>query len=150
MLIRRATADDIPAIIGIYAADEKFGDRESPDDLGSYRQPFEAVDADPAQLLAVAELDGEVVGTFQLTVIRGIARRGMTRALLEAVHVHPNHRSHGVGGAMMRWAIEESRRRNCNLVQLTSNTTRPEAHRFYERLGFQPTHVGFKLPLDHP
>ena len=147
MQIRRATAEDVPAIVAIYAADDLFGSRESLDDPEPYLKAFAVLDADPAHFLAVADLDGEVVGTFHLTVIPGIARRGLTRGLVESVHVRPDRRGHGVGGAMMRWAIDESRRRGCDLVQLTSNTARPQAHRFYERLGFQPTHVGFKLPL---
>ena len=34
-----------------------------------------------------------------------------------------------------------------SLVQLTSDNTRADAHRFYERLGFARTHVGYKMPL---
>jgi GNAT superfamily N-acetyltransferase len=149
MLIRPATADDIPTIVGIYAADELVGKgRESFEDMTPYYEAFDRLAADPHQLLVVAELDGQVVGTFQLTVIAGVARRGITRALIESVHVSPEHRSHGIGGEMMRWAIDEARKRGCQLAQLTSNNARPEAHRFYERLGFRPTHVGFKLVID--
>lgn len=48
---------------------------------------------------------------------------------------------------MLRWAIEESRRRGCALMQLTTDKSRSEAHRFYERLGFAATHEGMKLTL---
>jgi GNAT superfamily N-acetyltransferase len=147
MQIRRATAEDVPAIVAIYAGDDLGGSRESPEDVEAYQKSFAVLDADPAHLLAVADLDGEVVGTFHLTVLPGVARRGMTRALIESVHVPSDHRGQGVGSAMMRWAVDESRARGCGLVQLTSNAARTDAHRFYERLGFKPSHVGFKLPL---
>jgi GNAT superfamily N-acetyltransferase len=48
---------------------------------------------------------------------------------------------------MMGWAIEEARRRGCGLVQLTTDKARPDAHRFYERLGFVASHQGMKLRL---
>src|SRR4051812_9741644 len=147
--IRRATVADVPAIVGLYAADEAFGAREDLDALDGYRVAFAAVDADPAHFLAVAEVaGGEVVGTLHLTVLPGIARRGLTRALVESVHVRPDRRGQGVGGELMRWVIAEARARGCGVVQLTSNKARPDAHRFYERLGFEASHVGFKLVLD--
>lgn len=48
---------------------------------------------------------------------------------------------------MIQWAIPESRARECILVQLTSDKSRVDAHRFYERLGFTATHEGFKMSL---
>ena len=90
---------------------------------------------------------GAVVGTLQLTVLPGLARGGALRAQLEAVRVGSAHRSRGLGAAMIRWAIDEARRRGCGLVQLTTDKARTEAHRFYEGLGFVASHEGLKLPL---
>ena len=87
------------------------------------------------------------VGTLQLTIIPGLARRGALRGQIEAVRIHAEHRGSGLGADLMRWAIDESRRRGCALVQLTSDTSRTEAHRFYERLGFEASHTGFKFKL---
>ncbi|WP_367115404.1 GNAT family N-acetyltransferase [Devosia sp.] len=95
----------------------------------------------------VAELAGRPVGTLQLTFIPGINRLGEWRCLVEAVHVAPDHRNLGLGSEMIRWAVAEARARGCGLVQLTSNKKRLDAHRFYERLGFQKSHEGFKLAL---
>jgi ribosomal protein S18 acetylase RimI-like enzyme len=106
-----------------------------------------AIDADPAPPLLVAVRDGAVVGPLQLRVIPGRARRGARRGQLEAVRVAEGQRGHGLGEAMVRWAVEESRRRGCALVQLTTDKSRTEAHRFYERLGFERTHEGMKLRL---
>ena len=88
-----------------------------------------------------------VVATLQLTVIPGLARMGATRLLVEAVRVDERLRGNGLGSAMMEWAIAEGRRRGAALVQLTSDRSRDAAHRFYERLGFTASHVGFKLML---
>lgn len=145
--LRRAVREDLPALVALLADDVLGATRESAD-LRPYERAFAAVDADPAHVLVVAEVDGEVVGTLQLTVLPGLSRRGALRAQLEAVRVAAPHRSSGLGGALVTWAGEEARRRGCALVQLTTDARREDAHRFYARLGYEPSHVGFKRPLD--
>lgn len=146
-IFRRATVDDIGPIVAMLADDPLGAQRESPDQLGPYQAAFAEIDGDPQQLLAVAERAGRVVGTMQLTFIPGLSRQGASRALIEGVRVHGDERGSGLGTELTTWAVDEARRRGCALVQLTSDVTRVDAHRFYERLGFEATHVGFKLPL---
>jgi GNAT superfamily N-acetyltransferase len=117
------------------------------EDLAAYQQAFAAIDGDSAHLLVVAEADAEIVATFQLSFLPGLARRGALRAQIEAVRVRGDYRGRGLGEAMMAWAIEEARRQGCALVQLTTDKSRPAAHRFYERLGFVASHEGMKLAL---
>lgn len=145
--IRAADSDDVAPIVAMLADDPLGAQRESPDDLAPYLTALERLSADPNQHLVVAVREGRVVGTLQLTVIPGLSRRGSTRSIIEGVRVHADERGSGLGTQLIEWAIEESRRRNCQLVQLTSDATRTDAHRFYERLGFEASHVGFKLPL---
>lgn len=145
--IRRARRDDVEAIVRLLADDQIGSTRDSVDDLAPYLKAFGEIDADPAQLLVVADDDGQVAGTLQLSIIPGLARKGALRGQIEAVRVRASHRGSGLGGELMTWAIEESRRRGCALVQLTSDVQRQDAHRFYERLGFVPSHTGFKLKL---
>ncbi|MET9057417.1 GNAT family N-acetyltransferase [Streptomyces antibioticus] len=145
--IRPATTEDVPAIVALLADDPLGARRESPDDLTPYLTALERISADPNQRLVVAVREGRVVGTLQLTIVPGLSRRGATRSVIEGVRVHADERGSGLGTRFIEWAIEESRRENCQLVQLTSDSTRTDAHRFYERLGFEATHVGFKLSL---
>lgn len=145
--IRTAVTDDVPAIVGMLADDPLGAQRESPDDLSPYLTALERLSADPNQHLVVAVREGRVVGTLQLTVVPGLSRRGATRSIIEAVRVHADERGSGLGSRLVEWAIDASRREGCQLVQLTSDNTRTDAHRFYERLGFTASHVGFKLPL---
>jgi ADP-ribose pyrophosphatase YjhB (NUDIX family) len=145
--LRRARPGDLEAIVRLIADDQLGATREDPGDLAAYQRAFAAIDRDPAQLLVVAEADGQVVGTFQLSFIPGLARAGALRAQVEAVRVAASHRGQRLGEAMMRWAVDEARRRGCALVQLTSDKSRGRAHRFYERLGFVASHEGFKLDL---
>ena len=145
--MRRAAVDDVPALVAMLADDHLGAQRESPDDPAAYRQAFARIDADPNQHLMIAEREGRTVGTLQLTVIPGLSRRGSTRALIEAVRVHTDARGSGLGSQLIEWAIAEARRQGCVLIQLTSDATRIDAHRFYERLGFEASHLGFKMHL---
>ncbi len=146
--LRRATAADLPALVALLADDVLGAARETADgDLTPYRRAFDLLDADPAHLLLVAAAGDVVVGTVQLTVLPGLARRGALRAQLEAVRVAGAARGGGLGAAMIGWAVDEARRRGCALVQLTTDKSRTDARRFYERLGFVASHEGMKLPL---
>jgi ribosomal protein S18 acetylase RimI-like enzyme len=148
VVIRPATAADVPAIVAMLVDDELGAQRESPDDLTPYEAAFHAIDTDPNNLLVVAEHNDKVVGTLQLTIIPGLSRKGSTRGLVEGVRVAASARGTGLGTQLMEWSIEESRSRGCALVQLTSDKSRPDAHRFYtDRLGFTNSHEGFKLNL---
>jgi GNAT superfamily N-acetyltransferase len=145
--IRAAVTEDVPAIVGMLADDPLGSQRESPDDLTPYLAALERLTVDPNQHPVVAVRESRVVGTLQLTVIPGLSRKGATRSIIEAVRIHADERGSGLGTQLIEWAIAESRRQGCQLVQLTSDVTRTDAHRFYERLGFTASHVGFKLPL---
>jgi GNAT superfamily N-acetyltransferase len=150
VILRAARRADVPAIVALIAADQLGATRDGvrdETDLGAYLTAFEAIDADPAHILAVAESGGQVVGTMQLSFLPGLARRGSLRAQIEAVRVAASNRGSGLGAAMMAWAIDEARRRGCALVQLTSDKSRTDAHRFYRRLGFVASHEGMKLAL---
>lgn len=146
---RRARPDDVAAIVGLLVDDPLGKPRE--DGAGAlhsaYLAAFEAIDRDPNQLLAVADGQDEVIGCLQLTFIPGLSRRGMWRGQIEAVRVAASARSSGVGQAMLQWAIDRCHERDCGLVQLTTDKRRADAHRFYERMGFQATHEGMKLAL---
>ncbi|MFF1921754.1 GNAT family N-acetyltransferase [Streptomyces sp. NPDC058221] len=145
--IRAADPDDLSEIVAMLADDPLGATRESPDDLTPYRAAFRRLADDPNQHLMVAVRADRVVGTLQLTVIPGLSRRGSTRSVVEGVRVHKDERGSGLGTRLIQWAVDESRRQDCQLVQLTSDATRTDAHRFYERLGFVASHVGFKLAL---
>ncbi|MEU1020945.1 GNAT family N-acetyltransferase [Streptomyces sp. NPDC005900] len=145
--IRPAVADDLPAIVEMLADDPLGATRESPDDLTPYTTAFRRLADDPNQHLVVAVREGRVVGTLQLTIVPGLSRKGATRSIIEGVRVHADERGSGLGTRFIEWAVDESRRQGCQLVQLTSDVTRIDAHRFYERLGFTASHVGFKLQL---
>lgn len=138
----------MPAIVALFADDH--GGRSSLEHVtlgpGQY-VAFDAIDAQPDNHVYVAERDGAVVGTFQLTFIRQLSYGGGLVAQIESVHVHSSQRGRGIGEQMMRFAIDLARQYGAFRIQLTSNVRRTRAHRFYERLGFEPSHVGMKQYL---
>ncbi len=146
VVLRRAAAADLPEIVALLRADGLGATREGADPE-DYRTAFTAIDEDPAQLLLVAADSLEVLGTAQLTFIPGLSHRGAVRAQIEAVRVRADQRGRGLGGWMINSMVDEARRRGCFMVQLTSDVSRTDAARFYARLGFAASHVGFKLRL---
>jgi ribosomal protein S18 acetylase RimI-like enzyme len=147
--IRPARRDDVPAIVALLADDPLGRQRETASNPlpAAYWAAFDDIAAQGGNHLIVAERAGAVVGCLQLTVIPGLSRHGMKRGLIEAVRVAAACRGLGVGERLIRQAIATARAAGCGLVQLTSDKSRADAHRFYERLGFVASHVGFQLAL---
>ncbi|QKC89637.1 GNAT family N-acetyltransferase [Mesorhizobium sp. NZP2234] len=146
---RKAQASDLPAIIAMLADDPLGAAREdaSLPLAPGYVDAFNAIDADPNQLLAVAVDGAEVIGTLQITFLAGLSRKGAWRGQIEAVRITGHRRSGGIGRRMFEWAIDRCRARGCGLVQLTTDKGRADAHRFYESLGFTGSHIGYKKSL---
>ena len=149
LLFRPARSDDLPAIVALLADDELGAGREDARTPLNprYTAAFAAITADPNHLLLVADKGGDIVGCLQLTFIPGLTRSGKWRGQIEGVRVARSVRRSGVGGQMIRFAVEECRRRGCEIVQLTTDKGRPDAHRFYAGLGFVASHEGMKLEL---
>ena len=147
--IRRAEEGDLPAIVAMLADDPLGSSREDASQpLGkAYRDAFAVVDADPNQFLAVMTDGGRVIGTLQISYLAGLSLQGAWRGQIEAVRVAADRRGERLGQRLLEWAIGQCRERGCRVVQLTTNKSRADAHRFYERLGFKASHIGYKLNL---
>lgn len=147
--MRKATLADLPVIVAILAHDPLGVGRENPSLplAPEYENAFNAIEQDANQFLAVAVDHNVVVGTLQLSFLPGLSRKGSWRGQIEAVRIAESHRNRGLGEDMFNWAIEKFRSRGCRLVQLTTDKSRPDAHRFYDRMGFKATHEGYKLAL---
>lgn len=146
---RSARLADLPAIVALLADDPLGATRERLEDPlpNAYLRAFTAIDQDPNQDLIVADRGGVVAGVLQLTFIASLTWQGSTRALIEGVRIASGLRGMGIGEALVREAIARARAHGCAIVQLTTDRSRADAHRFYERLGFKATHVGMKLHL---
>ena len=149
LVFRDAVEADLPMIIGMLADDTLGKNREiaamPPADC--YCLAFDAIAADPNNRLVLCEKQGEIAGCLQLTFIPGLSRKGMWRAQIESVRTSRTYRGQGIGRLMFEYAIDQARQKNCGLVQLTTDKTRSDAHRFYAALGFTASHDGMKLSL---
>ena len=149
LMIRKAEESDLPSLIGLFAADALggHGDTADPSAYDDYLRAFRTIAASPEQTLYAAKLAGEVVGTFQTMITTTLTGRGSSAMIIEAVQTRADMRGQGIGAAMISFCIDEAKSRGMRMIQLTSNNARKDAHRFYERLGFKPTHLGFKMLL---
>lgn len=146
--VRHATERDVPEIVALLADDVLGSQRErSNADLAPYYAAFARIAVHQNQDLLVVERAAAVVGTLDIAILASLSRQGALRMQVEAVRIARSERGTGLGTAIFAWVIDHARREGCGLVQLTTDRTREDAHRFYERLGFTPSHVGYKLDL---
>ncbi len=146
---RLAQADDLMDIVRMLSDDTLGATREKFEPILSekYLRAFENITNDPHQELTIVEMNGEKVGTFQLTFIQYLTHQGGLRAQIEAVRTHSNYRGKGIGKKVFDYIIERAKQKGCTMVQLTSDKQRPDAIKFYEAIGFVATHEGMKLKL---
>ncbi len=147
--VRRATIDDLGAIVNLLIEDELGASREKTSDKldQRYIDAFDLINSDPNQYLMIVELEDKIIATCHLTIMPSLTFTGSTRMQIEAVRVAEKLRGHKIGEWMINQAIEYAKSRNASIIQLTTNIKRPRAKIFYERLGFESTHVGMKLYL---
>lgn len=146
---REATESDLEALVTLLSDDELGSKREdSSKPLNpKYRLALQHIIKDSNNELIVFDIEGQVAGMLQLTYTPYLTHIGSWRCLIEGVRVSTAYRGQGIGEQMFKWAINRATEKSCNLVQLTSDKSRPDAIRFYQKLGFTATHEGFKLKL---
>lgn len=149
LIIREAHEEDVAAIAAMFAADDVGGHGDTTDDVAmpDYLRAFRAIAMSPLETLYVAEFEGRVIGTFQTVILTKLAGRGAVWMVVEGVQTREDMRGRGIGATMIRYCIAEAEKLGLAGVQLTSNMARTDAHRFYERLGFEKRHFGFRLKL---
>jgi len=147
--IRAAERADLEAIVRLLADDPLGKERETPAEPlpESYRLAFEEILASPAEHLIVADSGGRLVGCLQLSIMPSLTFGGSRRAQIEGVRIAPEHRGVGIGRLMIEAVKRMAQEAGCHIIQLTTNRQRPQARKFYEKLGFVDSHHGLKLYL---
>jgi len=149
LIIREAVEEDIAAVVNLLTDDElgKHRENETNIEFNNYLSAFKRIKKDPNNFLYVACLNLEIVGTFQLTFIQNMTYKGGVRAQIEAVRIKNTYQNKQLGTKMINWIIDKSREEGATMLQLSSNKIRQEAIKFYEKMGFEASHVGMKLFL---
>ena len=148
MTVRRARREDLPVIVGMLADDHLGAKRESPDDLTSYEAAFATIDADPHQYLAICEVEGQIAGTMQLTVIPGLSHKGMTRLLIEGVRVHRDARSGGIGEALIKALQRRGADEGWTRIHWLTHESNERARRLYDRFAPPTGFIQYRIPVD--
>lgn len=146
---REATIEDLPALVALFA-DDVVGSHNDTKDIVAlpiYESAFATIQSSPNDLIFVGSTNGEIVATAQVTFVTSLVGRGSTRMIIEAVQTRTDMRGKGIGALLIAHCLQAGRQRGAASAQLTSNNKRSDAHRFYERLGFEKSHAGFKLKL---
>ena len=146
-MIRTARATDLEAILGLLSEDVIRAFDEPATPTVRQRAALDELIADPVHDLLVVEQAGRIVATAQVSWLRVLMYDGGVICQIESVRTASDLRGQGIGAAFMQHIIDVARDRQCARVQLTTNTQRTRARRFYERLGFSPSHTGMKLQL---
>ena len=146
MIFREATLGDLPAILDMLR-DDLLGQTREGAPMAVYEDRFRQIQTEPHNQVIVGEAEGRLIATYQLTLISGLSLGATRRAQLESVRVLSSERGRGIGHQLIADAETRARAAGCGLLQLTMNRSRTETHRFYEQLGFTPSHVGFKREL---
>ena len=149
LVFRKAIKADLPAIIALHETDDIGGhdDAWTLENIPAYEKAMDALLADPSEHLFVAEDQGAVIGSMIATILVKLTGRGRPHMLFRSIQIAPTHRGRGIGTAMLAYAEQESRQWGAVMAELTSNMNRKDAHRFYDRLGYAQSHLGFKKKL---
>jgi GNAT superfamily N-acetyltransferase len=150
LLIRQATAQDLPQVLQLYA--QPSMDNGQVMALAAAEQLWAQFSQYPSYRLFVASqtdahAQEQVIGTYALLVMHNLAHQGTPSAIVEDVVVSEAHQSQGVGRAMMAHAMDLARQAGCYKLVLSSNQKRERAHAFYESLGFQRHGFSFQIEI---
>jgi ribosomal protein S18 acetylase RimI-like enzyme len=104
-------------------------------DEQALRTVFLSAVSSETDVLLCAERDGDAVGFCAYAVMRNLWQPGRI-AYVYAMVVDEKARGNGVGTTLMETVLEDARRRGIVRVELDSAFHREQAHRFYEKLGF--------------
>ena len=149
LYIKNAEERDLIALINLLNDDDLGNEREdnTTPPIQSYINAFNEIQSDTNNKITVAILNDKVIGMMQVTFIPGLSMKGSKRCQIESVRIHKDYRNRGFGKKLINKGIEMAKKKNCSMVQLTSNKKRKDAIKFYKNVGFSSTHQSFKLEL---
>jgi GNAT superfamily N-acetyltransferase len=139
MLVRRAVAADIPAMVvllgQLFAIEDEFAFDQSVQARG-----LSLLLAEPRAAAFVAERDGRLIAMATAQLLVSTARGGAV-ATIEDVIVDSAARGGGAGRALIAAIETWARAQGCLRLQLLADRQNAPALDFYDRLGFGRTRM---------
>ena len=139
VIVRFAKPDDAAALVRLY--DMLLHTHE---DTAVMRDSVARICTDPNNCILVAETDGAVAGTIQVTICSAVAYGGRPNAFLEFFIVDPAYRRMGVGTKLCEAAEQVCMQYDVTCIEVVSGAERTQAHALYRKMGFDPTVKGFR------
>jgi len=148
LIFREATLNDLKIIINLISDDILGKDREDISKIDNYKKAFKQIKNSSNQKLMVVEFENNVIGCCEISILHSLTFNGSTRLQVEAVHIYSKYQGMGVGKWLFAQINSFAKNKQCKIIQLTTNTARIKAYKFYKNLGFIDSHLGMKLYLD--
>tara|TARA_B100001013_G_C24401921_1_gene360408 strand:+ start:96 stop:575 length:480 start_codon:yes stop_codon:yes gene_type:complete len=114
-------------------------------DLENITAVFERLQQNPDVIVAVAEIEGQIIGTGTLHLLRKFLYGGSISAQIEDVAVVPEEQHAGIGRAVIDFLLSFAQSAGCYKTMLHCDD---EVMPFYRKFGFHPTTNGMRF--DHP
>ncbi len=138
VIIRKATKEDLPAILTLYTVFEE--DKSNLLPIAKAEEIYATINSYPSYTFYVAEYD------ISLIIIDNLVHHGAPSAIIDAVVVDPAFRGRGLGQQMMQMAMSVSIEKGCYKLALSSNF-KWGVHEFYKTLGFKQHGMSFHVDL---
>ncbi len=131
--VREAGVGDLSGILALYR-ELRPHDTVLPESIAQAR--LAELVARPDIHLFVCDADGTLAATCMLAIIPNLATAARPFGVIEHVVTLQAHRRRGYAQQVMQHALAHAWSKGCYKVMLLSGAQRPEAHRFYQALGF--------------
>jgi GNAT superfamily N-acetyltransferase len=92
---------------------------------------------DPNRRYFVAEVEGRIVSTCNLSIIANLTRGARPYGLIENVVTHADYRGRGIATRVLRHTLDAAWARNCYKVMLLTSAKEESTLHFYEQAGFK-------------
>src|SRR5262245_26941364 len=130
--LRSCDVEDFPAVLALLCQLWPDEPRES----DALRAAFRCAVASQSHVALCATEGGRLIGLGTLTIRNSLWQAGYIGHVEELV-VDREHRRQGIGTRLLEELVAQARQRGCSRIELDSALHRHEAHRFYERHGFE-------------
>lgn len=140
MRIEAATLDDLPQLVDLVMALMELEEDFQPDREKQETGLRLVLEQPNRGRIFVIRTDYQIVGMVNLLFTISTAMGGFV-LLMEDVIIHPDHRGQGFGTQLMEYVIEFAQKKDFKRITLLTDQISAESQRFFQKIGFQHSHM---------